>query len=268
MMDMKKYLLIILTALLVCSCGSYKRLSYLQDMNALTTYDVTQHPDPRIVRGDKLNITVASSQPVLAAPFNTFPMTATYDVASEESGYKSSAESPGYQVDQQGYITFPVLGRIYVEGMTIDDLTTTITDQIKNSNYIKEPIVKAEFTNFKITVLGEVNGIGNYSFPSGSVNIFEVLAMAGDLTEDAMRDNIWVIRTVGDTRKIYTLNPKSKSIFDSPAFYLQQNDMVYVAPKDSKIDKSTMSTLQMLQMPFTVITSLSSVLLLVLNFLK
>ena len=266
---MKKLLLIILTVLLVCSCGAYKRLAYLQDMDALTTYDVTRRPDPRIARGDKLNITVSSSQPVLAAPFNTVAASATYNAVTEQSSYTSTEPNKdGYLVDQKGYINFPVLGPIFVEGMTLEDLTNTITDQIKASNYIKEPIVKAEFLNFQVTVLGEVSGVGNYTISSGSINIFELLAMAGDLTEDAIRDNIWVIRTTGDTRKVYTLNPKSRTIFDSPAFYLQQNDMLYVAPKDSKIDQTISDRLRMVTMPVTVVSSISSILLLILNFMK
>ena len=266
---MKKLMFIILAAFLVCSCGSYKRLAYLQDMDALTTYDVTRRPDPRIARGDKLNITVSSSQPVLAAPFNAVAATATYNAVTEQSSYTSTdTNKDGYLVDQKGYINFPVLGPIFVEGMTLEDLTNTITDQIKASNYIKEPIVKAEFLNFQVTVLGEVNGVGNYTISSGSINIFELLAMAGDLTEDAIRDNIWVIRTTGDTRKVYTLNPKSRTIFDSPAFYLQQNDMLYVAPKDTKIDKATTDLFRMLTTPFNIISSVSSIAVLILSIFK
>ena len=120
---MKKLLLIILTALLVCSCGAYKRLAYLQDMDALTTYDVTRRPDPRIARGDKLNITVSSSQPVLAAPVNTVAASATYNAVTEQSSYTSTEPNKdGYLVDQKGYINFPVLGPIFVEGMTLEDL--------------------------------------------------------------------------------------------------------------------------------------------------
>lgn len=266
---MKKLLFIILAAFLVCSCGAYKRLAYLQDMDALTTYDVTRRPDPRIARGDKLNITVSSSQPVLAAPFNAVAATATYNAVTEQSSYTSTdTNKDGYLVDQKGYINFPVLGPIFVEGMTLEDLTNTITDQIKASNYIKEPIVKVEFLNFQVTVLGEVHGVGNYTISSGSINIFELLAMCGDLTEDAIRDNIWVIRTTGDTRKVYTLNPKSRTIFDSPAFYLQQNDMLYVAPKDNKIDQATTDRIRMLTTPFNIISSFASIAVLILSIFK
>jgi len=266
---MRKFILLVFAVLMVCSCGSYKRLAYLQDMDALTTYDVTRRPDPRIARGDKLTITVSSSQPVLAAPFNAVATSATYDAVTEKSSYTSAGDDEaGYLVDQQGYIVFPVLGSIYVEGMTLDDLTSTITDKIKESNYIKEPIVKAEFLNFQVTVLGEVSGVGNYIIRSGSINIFELLAMAGDLTENAIRDNLWVIRTTGDTRKVYTLNPKTRAIYDSPAFYLQQNDMLYVAPKDSKIDSATNDLIRMLTVPFTIVSSISSLAVLLLSIFK
>jgi len=234
---MKKAIIIILAGLLLASCGSYKRLAYLQDMDPTLTYDVTQKPNPRIAVGDELSITVASSYPQLVAPFNVMSSTTTFDAVTQVESFKSQG-SCVYLVDKDGKIEFPVLGSIYVEGMTPEDLKTLIEDAIKSKNYVSDPSVNITFSNFKIYMLGEVNGVGPVEVPTGGINIFQALAEAGDLSQDALRDNVWVIRTTGDTRKVYTLNLKSHKVFDSPAFYLQQNDIVYVAPKDTKRDNS------------------------------
>ena len=239
---MKKFFILGLAALLACSCGSYKRLAYLQDMNALETYDVTQTANPRIAIGDELSIKVASSFPQLVAPFNVMTSTTIYDAVTQVESYKNVGEGVSkYTVDKEGKIDFPVLGSIYVEGMTPKELETLIEDSIKAKNYVADPSVTVIFSNFTVYLLGEVKGVGPLTVPTGGINVLQALSMKGDLTEDALRDNVWVIRTTGDTRKVYTLNMKSKSIFDSPAFYLQQDDIVYVAPKDTKRDQARLN---------------------------
>lgn len=234
---MKKLSIYILLALLLTSCGAYKRQAYLQDMIPGVTYDADVAPDARIAKGDKLNILVTASEPILAKPFNLVTGESEFGTVSGKEGISSESQTDrSYTVDRKGNINFPVLGRIYVEGMTLEDLTNTIEGQIINTGMIKEPIVLAEFGNFQITMLGEINGVGNYNIPDGSINIFEALALAGDITDDGQKDQVWVIRTVGDARKVYSLNLKSKDVYSSPAFYLQQNDMLYVKPKNTKFD--------------------------------
>lgn len=236
---MKKLAVFIAMVLLLSSCGAYKRQAYLQDMEAGATYSADIAPDARIAKGDKLKILVTASEPLLARPFNLVTGGSDYGSVSSSEGIESESQfDRSYLVDRDGNINFPVLGRIYVEGMTLEELTTTIENQIMNSGQLKDPIVLAEFSNFQITILGEVSSVGNYTIPDGSINVFEALAMAGDVTDDGQKDQLWVIRTLGDTRKVYSLNLKSKSVFSSPAFYLQQNDMIYVKPKNSKMDSS------------------------------
>lgn len=232
---MKKIVLFCLLALGLCSCGTYKRLAYLQDMSPLETYDITQKANPRIAVGDELTIKVSSSFPQLIAPFNVSSAITTFDKETKVESFKNVKEDITYKVDADGKIDFPVLGSIYVEGMTPEDLENLIEEAIKDKNYVSDPSVKVTFFNFTYYTLGEINN-GAHKAPSGEVNVLQAIAMAGDMTEDAQRDNVWVIRTTGDTRKVYTLNMKSRSLFDSPAFYLQQDDVIYVAPKDTKQD--------------------------------
>jgi len=258
---MKKILLLLLTVVSLSSCGAYKRLAYLQDMSPDSTYVVTQFPDTRIGRGDELAISVLSSQPLLAAPFNIRPESAKMDTLS---GVKPGASL--YTVDEKGRISFPVLGPVYVDGMTLNELSTTLVDEIRATNFLKDPIVTVEFNNFEVLVLGESNGNGRYTYPTGNVNIFQLLAEVGDLTENAQRDNVWVIRTTSGVRKIFALNLKSKSVYDSPAYYLQQNDMVYIAPRDGKMDAKTESIFKWITTPLSLLSTIFSGMALIRSF--
>lgn len=238
-MNIKATVILALCTMLACSCGAYKRLAYLQDMEVGKEYQCISRPDARIRIGDKLRIVVTCTSPELAAPFNVITGNVTYDPASKQViPYSDSMEEKGYVVDRDGFITFPVIGKLNVAGLTLEELKLLVEGQLKGRNFIKDPIVYTDFLNFQVTVLGEA-GVGNYNISSGGVNIFELLAMANDLTGDAVRDNVLVIRTEGDVRREYTINLKSVDCYNSPVFYLQQNDMVYAIPKDSKIDSTT-----------------------------
>lgn len=261
-MTIKRLFVLFAAAMMLCSCGAYKRLAFLQDMEVSKNYEARIAPDARIAKGDKLSIFVTSSEPVMASPFNLVTGTSEYNNVSKEEGFSLESQSErGYLVDKYGNINFPVLGRIYVEGMTLDDLTETIESRIVASGLLTNPIVMAEFTNFQITMLGEVAGIGNYTVRDGDINIFEALAMAGGPTMDAQNDKVWVIRTIGDTRKVFSLDLKSKSCYDSPAFYLQQNDMVYVLPRNSKMDSTTSNRFTITSTMVSVLGVLSNLLL-------
>lgn len=253
---MKNTVVLFICALMLCSCGAYKRQAYLQDMEPGVKYEAEAAPDARIAKGDKLNIVVTASEPVLAQPFNLVSGGAEFGSVSREEGI--SAESSidrAYTVDRNGNINFPVLGRVAVEGMTLEDLTNSIENKIIATGMLKEPIVLAEFTNFKFTILGEA-GVGNYTVPDGSINIFQALAMAGDANDSGQKDNVWVIRTTGNVREVYSLNLKSKDVFSSPAFYLQQNDMVYVKPRKFKMDEPAEDVLNIFQ---TILSTFSSI---------
>lgn len=258
-MNCKSVVLLALCAVVACSCGSYKRLAYLQDMQVDTAYTVAPKPDARIKVEDRLRIVVTCSSPALAAPFNIYSGLATYEPANGSvQGKSRNMEEKGYTVDKDGNIDFPVLGKLHVEGLTLEELKAYVEEQIKERNYIKDPIVYTEFLNFEVVVLGE-SGVGRYNIPTGGVNIFELLAMSHDLTGDAIRSDVRVIRTEDGVRKAYSINLKSVECYNSPVFYLKQNDMVYALPKDTKLDTATSHLMTTATMIMSVISTIGTV---------
>ena len=137
----------------------------------------------------------------------------------------------GYRVDDEGYIVFPVLGKIAVGGKTLKEVAEIIEVMIEDGNYIKNPEVAIEFLNFKYTILGAVGGKGTYTVDGDKVTIIEAIAKAGDLTKNARMDRIAVIRMVDGKYQIFYNDIRTAEIFKSPTYYLQQNDIVYVEPK-------------------------------------
>lgn len=248
---MKKVLLVGGLALLLglSSCNTSRKLTYLRDMEVLKEYPVKEEADIRIQTKDKLDIVVTCKNPELALPFNIMGGTIRTDVNGEMTGVTGvSEEKKGYVVDKDGCIDFPVLGKLKVAGLTLDALKEMIASQIKSKNYIKEPIVMADFMNFQITMLGEVSQKGNFTVENNEINLLQAIAMAGDLTTNANRDEIWVIRTENGERKVYPVNMRSVEMYESPAFQLQQNDVVYAKPNKVKSDgaferKTTLLTL-------------------------
>ena len=252
----KQWILAVAALLSLASCGSYKKLTYLQDMEVLTTYDVKEQPNVLIGVNDKLRIVVTCQEPTLAAPFNLRPGVFSVHPETGESVTKLSSEAEsGYVVDKNGYIDFPVIGLVKAEGLTLEGLREDLIDKIIETKYIKDPIVLVEFMNFQFTVLGEANP-GNYNVPNGHINLLEALALAGDLKPSAKRDDVWVIRTENGQRMVYSVDMRSKDLFESPAFNIQQNDIIYVKPLKSVKDADATKRSSVIT---TVISALSTV---------
>ena len=252
----KQWILAVAALLSLASCGSYKKLTYLQDMEVLTTYDVKEQPNVLIGVNDKLRIVVTCQEPTLAAPFNLSTGVFSVNPETGESVTKLSSEAEsGYVVDKNGYIDFPVIGLVKAEGLTLEGLREDLIDKIIETKYIKDPIVLVEFMNFQFTVLGEANP-GNYNVPNGHINLLEALALAGDLKPSAKRDDVWVIRTENGQRMVYSVDMRSKDLFESPAFNIQQNDIIYVKPLKSVKDADATKRSSVIT---TVISALSTV---------
>lgn len=237
---MKKILSSLLVcALLLAGCAR-KEYLYLADMTDSAGYVVANRYQSRIQSDDRLRITVSCKNPELAAPFNV----SSGAVKVSESGAVSTAaagDSNAYRVDAEGDINFPIIGKIRVAGLSLQEASEKIGTLIREGNYIKDPIVSIEFLNFHYTVLGAVGGNGTYSVDGDKVTVLEAIAKSGDLTAEADLHNIAVIRESDGERKIYTLDITSTDIFNSPAFYLAQNDIVYARPKKAKgSDKSSL----------------------------
>ena len=183
-----------------------------------------------------LSIVVSSRNPELVVMFN-LPVV-SYQAGSEtvSSGYQKLI---GYVVDNDGYIDFPVLGRLKVAGMTRWELSEMIKDRLLDEGYLSDAVVTVEFMNFKVSVIGEVNSPGTYTIEGDKVTVLQAISLARDLTIFGQRENVTVIRERDGERVMYQINLCDVSMFDSPAYYLQQNDIVYVEPSDIKARQST-----------------------------
>jgi polysaccharide export outer membrane protein len=137
-------------------------------------------------------------------------------------------------VDDKGYLTLPIIGKIKCAGLTRHELETEIEKRIKDSNYIAEPQVNVRFANLCISVLGEVNRPGRYDIKRDNITILEALAMAGDLTIFGRREDVAVIREIDGKNVITKLDLRSSDIFTSPCYYLEQNDIIVVNPNKYK----------------------------------
>lgn len=193
---------------------------------------VANRHQTRIQDDDMLKITVSCKNPELAAPFNVgsggVRVGATGQVTTDAS------TDNVYRVNSDGDINFPVLGVVHVGGLSLTDASDLIRDKIIAGNYIKEPIVSIEFKNFHYTVLGAVGSNGTVRVDGDKVTILEAIANAGDLLPNADLERVAVIREADGQRKIYTVDVRSTDIFNSPAFYLAQNDIIYARPKKPK----------------------------------
>ncbi len=248
--------------LLMGSCTTRKSFTYLQDVELAKTY-VAQYDAQVLVRpGDRLNVHVSSLFPELAAPLNGGSYQMIMPMGGGNSSPRTSGEMDsrakqmaGYLVDKAGYITMPVLGDVYVQGKTLAEIKDTITEKILEGKHVSDPMVEVRFANFKVYLLGAINkGAGSSSSSSLSsgtsgsfftringvnggilriydkekVNILEALALAGDLSVEAKINRVNVIRQLGNKYVTYRLNLKSADLFNSPGFYLHQDDIVYV----------------------------------------
>ena len=228
---MSRILFLFLSALLaLSSCVSSKDFVYLQDMQVGERYHFERKHEAVVHRDDRLSITVSCKQPELALPFNT--QTAAVRVSSTgEISASADGTDKGYRVDVDGNIDFPMLRKINVQGRTLAEVTQLIKNGIIEGNFIKNPLVSVDFLNFKYTVLGAVGSNGTYTVRGDRVTLLEAIANAGDLATNARVDKVTVIREIGKERQIFVHDLRSSDIFNSPCFYLQQNDIVYVEPK-------------------------------------
>lgn len=227
----------ILLPLLLAGCQSYKKVPYLQeDLQQIAADGTNTHGmdlyDARIMPKDLLTITVnCPEEPALAEPFNL-------STAAAESARPVSE----YLVDNQGNVDFPILGTIHLGGLTKGEAEEYIKGKL-SPQFRTPPIVTVRMGNYKISVIGEVSSPGTFTVSNEKVNIFEALAMAGDMTIYGIRDNVKLIREDSTgKRDIITLNLNDSNILQSPYYYLQQNDILYVTPNKTKAKTSDISS--------------------------
>jgi polysaccharide export outer membrane protein len=217
-----------LLLLIVFASCSKRDLVYFSDMPTTEqSAPIKNFTSPKIQPGDILTISVSSLSPESNVLFNNvlLPNNGSSNLVAEKI-------NEGYLVDKNGFINFPVIGKIALAGMTKEEATEKMTDLIKAQ--VKNPIVNVRFKNFKITVIGEVTKPASFLTETEKINVLEALGLAGDMTEYGRRENVLVIREKDGVRTTTRLNLNSQTVLQSPYFYLQQNDIVYVEP-DNKV---------------------------------
>ena len=214
-------LLLFFTLILFSSC-SKRNLIYLNDLQQEygLTKPIENQVDPKIQPLDLLEIIISTLNAETNLLFN-------------------SVKNEAYRVDKNGFINFPVLGKISLGGLTLDEATVKITNMLEAE--AKNPIVKIKFQNFKVTLIGEVNSPNTYTVSKERINIIEAIGMAGDLTIFGQRDKIILIREIEGERTTTRLDLTSKEIFNSPYYYLQQNDIIYIQPTKARTEQGSMA---------------------------
>ena len=239
-MKIKRLLFLFSLPLLLAACTSYKNVPYLQNPEAVNDLEGTLPLyDAKIMPKDLLSITVNTTDPQAAAPFNLTVQT-PLNAALTNINTTTQPTLQQYLVNNSGEIDFPVIGTLRVGGLTKNEAESLIRERLRP--YLKEaPIVTVRMANYKISVLGEVARPGSFTIGNEKVNVLEALAMAGDMTVYGVRSEVAVTREVDGVRTIEYLDLTSTDIFNSPAFYLQQNDVVYVKPNKYKAQTGEIS---------------------------
>lgn len=249
-------------AMLTTGCTAPKNVTYFQDLDAATILESVKKA-PIVVRpGDKLAIIVKSKDPELSSLFNMPVYSSRIGQGEAFNGSAtalrayngSSSESVAYYtVTPQGEIDFPVLGMIKVAGMTRSEVGAYIRGELVGRQLVKDPTVVVEFLNAGVNILGEVTTPGRYDLNRDDLNILQAISLAGDLTINGERKNIKVLREENGQLKTYVLDlTNGASLVQSPAYYLQQDDVIYVEPNAQKKRASTVNGNNALSVSFWI----------------
>ena len=210
----KNFFLVLLIAVLACSCVSRKQLTYFQPITSESAKEISENlspqPEPRAKINDALTITISALDPEAVSPYNM----------------------SGYVIDKHGNIEFPILGKLHVLGMTEAEIISLIQRRLEGQ--VVNPMVTVRFVGTRFTILGEVRAPGSYPLHNGRITILEALGAAGDLTQYANRANVLITRENNGKVEFARLDLRSDEIFTSPYFYLQQNDVIYVEPNQAR----------------------------------
>lgn len=266
-MKIKSFFLASIMTLILASCSSYKQVPYLQNPNLVNAIEEVQPLyDAKIMPKDLLTITVNTTDPEAAAPFNLTVQSSIN--AGRSTSLTQQPVLQQYLVNNEGTIDFPVLGRLNVGGLTKTEAEDLIREKLKP--YLQKtenPIVTVRMANYKISVLGEVAKPGTFTVSNEKVNVLEALAMAGDMTIWGRRDNVKLVREdATGKREIIFLNLNDANIVTNPYYYLQQNDILYVTPNETKAKNSDIGQSTSLWISATsILVSIASLLVTIFN---
>ena len=243
------------------SCGTPKNVAYFQDLNNNPDTVITlQNRVITVKPTDKIYIGVKSKDPQISQLFNLTGGTSSGATNMLQDAYY-------YTVDSKGDIDFPVVGKIQVAGLTREEIAEKVKKSLVDASLVKDPTVTVGLSNLHYSMMGEVAKPGQYAIEEEKVTILDAISKAGDLTIQGKRNDVMVLRQENGHQKIYKINLCSgRDIFNSPAYYLQQNDVVYVTPNDTKKRSSTLNGNTVQSTGFWM--SISSLIVTILTFLK
>lgn len=246
---MKKTTILLFSSILclglTTSCISNKKMIYLQGatQDYAVPHDIADYFELRAQPDDQLAISVASKDAELLTRFNNNTLIGGGN--NSQTGTNTVNVSSGvsyFRVNKEGNIEFPIFGTVHVGGMTTGQISSFIQKRMIDEGYINDAVVNTKIMSFKVTVMGDVKNPGTQTYQGERLTILEAIGKAGDLTNSAYRDNVLVIREENGQRKAYEVNLlDNQAVFNSPAYYLQQNDVIYVQPNKSQRVKGSTS---------------------------
>lgn len=226
-----KLLSIVVACLILSGCGT--NIVYMKDANKLPNevLSTANNPsEPYAMPGDLIQIVVSSRNPEAAKPYNK----STY-ISDISTSSTNNQDLQCYLVDNKGEIEFPVIGTLYIKGLSKAQIKELVLSKLYPNHLSELPSVEVRFKNFKVTLLGEVKSPGTITVTNERINILEAIAEAGDLTIHGEREKVRIVRTTADgVRTVHTINLNDPRLTLSPYYNLQQNDVVYVEPNGSK----------------------------------
>lgn len=216
---MRNLLYLLISAFFLASCVSHKQVTYFNDLQDVKTgeLNIPNAPSSVLKKGDLVEVQISSISLETNAYFQK-------DQSSSDEGFGGNL----YQIDEEGVIHLPLVGKIEITGLSKEEARSTIEAALLE--YVQKPSVNLRIADYKITVLGEVNSPGVYKIPTGDATLLEALGYAGDLTVYGVRANVLLIRDNGVEKSFHRLNLNDSGVLESEHFYLQNNDVIYVQP--------------------------------------
>jgi polysaccharide export outer membrane protein len=251
----KALFLLIFTSLFLSSCVPRKKLVYLQDIDNQDNYDNSLRYEPTLQPDDLLNVIVSAENPEVTLPFNLPQIQGNYGLNETQSNIKT------YLIDNDGFIEFPVVGKMKLGGLTRTQAIALLKEKI--SFYITNPSVNLRIINFKISILGQVVRPGSYTIPGERITFLEALSLAGDLGLYGKRNNILVIHEEEGKKTYNRIDLTKTDILSLENYYLSQNDIIYVEPNKTFINSSAVGP--NISVILSVITVLTTIFILLRN---
>ncbi len=241
------------------SCNSTRKIVYFENVKDTTFYSANNENIAPVEPNDILSISISSLNSEASAMFNPN----NSNIARSTTATGGNTETGGYLVNADGTIQLPVLGSIKAGGLTKRQLKDNITNLILSKKLLVDPLVEVRFLNYEVTVIGEVARPTVITVPSEKISLLKAIGLAGDLTIFGKRDNVLLVREENGKKKTRHIDLNSPNFFNSPYYYLQPNDVVYVSPNKARIGQAGRA-----QLLIPILLSSLSIIVVVLDRIK